>query len=161
MPQMSLEGKRILVVEDNYELARDLRLEFEGRGAMVLGPAPTPYYASSLLSRRAPDGAVLDIRLHGTEVYELAETLTSMGTPILFATGVDAEQIVPRYRDGAILFKPYAVADAADRLGALLAKKDEPAFVAPTPRLSNDTIEAQLMRAAARALQPLRQTDHG
>lgn len=152
---LRLEGRRILVVEDNYDLARDLRLEFESRGAVVLGPAPTPFYAMSLLGRRVPDGAVLDIRLHGAQVYELAERLTALGTPILFATGVDADQIAPRYHDAPILFKPYTPADAADRLGALMSERDAPVVVAPPPRISSDTIEERLMRAAARALQPL------
>lgn len=154
MPQMNLEGKRILIVADSHDLAGALRQEFEARGAVVLGPAPTPFYALSMLRRRAPEGAILDIRRHGPEIDELTEKLTALGTPILFATELASGHLVSSHRAGAVLHRPYTPADAADRLGALIATKDVPELAAPPPVLSGDTVVAKLMRATARALQP-------
>jgi DNA-binding response OmpR family regulator len=54
----------------------------------VLGPAPTSHYAYNLLlGRRGVDGAILDIRLHGTDVFDLARELRERGVPMVFATG--------------------------------------------------------------------------
>ena len=47
-----LNGKRIVVVEDDYLLANDICRELRELGATVLGPAPTPFYATQLIGRR-------------------------------------------------------------------------------------------------------------
>jgi CheY-like chemotaxis protein len=74
-----LDGKRIIVVEDDALLALDVADQLQSFGATVLGPAPTAYYARQLIGpeRRRLDGAVLDIHLHGQDVYELADILCS------------------------------------------------------------------------------------
>ena len=79
-----LNGKRIIVVEDDYLLATDLCRELRNLGATVLGPAPTPFYAMQLVGRKKIDAAVLDVRLHGTTVFEVAEMLQERGIPIMF-----------------------------------------------------------------------------
>ena len=70
-----LNGKRIVVVEDDFLLATDICRELRELGATVLGPAPTPFYAAQLIGRRRIDAAVLDVRLHGTTVFEVADML--------------------------------------------------------------------------------------
>ena len=47
-----LNGKRIVVVEDDYLLANDICRELRDLGATVLGPAPTPFYAKHLIGRK-------------------------------------------------------------------------------------------------------------
>ena len=56
----------ILVVEDDYMIADDLRRDLEAAGARVLGPVPSLPEALELL-RGADrlDAAVLDVNLHG------------------------------------------------------------------------------------------------
>lgn len=104
---MDLEGKRILVVEDDYYLADEMCQDLRRQGAVVLGPAPTPFYAMQLLGRRGVDGAVLDVRLHGTTVFSLADELTRRGTPIVFATAYGDEAMPERYKSRPRLTKPY------------------------------------------------------
>lgn len=104
---MELAGKRILVVEDDYYIADEMCHDLRQQGAVVLGPAPTPFYAMQLLGRRGVDGAVLDIRLHGTTVFGLADELTRRGTPIIFATAYGEEAIPERFRNKPRLSKPY------------------------------------------------------
>ena len=48
---VDLNGKRILVAEDDYFLATDICRDLRELGATVLGPAPTSFYALSLLGR--------------------------------------------------------------------------------------------------------------
>ncbi|MDV3249896.1 response regulator [Devosia sp. BK] len=104
---MDLEGKRILVVEDDFYLADEMCQDLRRQGAIVLGPAPTPFYAMQLLGRRGVDGAVLDVRLHGTTVFSLADELTRRGTPIIFATAFGDEAMPERYKGKPRLTKPY------------------------------------------------------
>ena len=103
-----LDGKRIIVVEDDAVLALDISDQLRDIGATVLGPAPTAYYALQLIGpeRRRLDGAVLDIQLHGKTVYEFADVLTERQVPFLFATALDRKSIPPRFEHAPILKKP-------------------------------------------------------
>ena len=101
-----LNGKRIIVVEDDYLLATDICRELRALGAVVLGPAPTPFYATQLIGRRNIDAAVLDIYLHGTNVFSVADHLRAQGVPIIFATAFDRKEIPQRFQDACLLEKP-------------------------------------------------------
>jgi CheY-like chemotaxis protein len=87
----SLEGKRILVVEDEVLVSMLLEDELRDAGATVLGPAPSVGDALRLAEAAAADGglsaAVLDINLEGQRVWPVADRLAALGVPFLFATG--------------------------------------------------------------------------
>jgi DNA-binding response OmpR family regulator len=102
-----LNGKRIVVVEDDYMLATDICRTLRDHGATVLGPAPTPFYAMHLIGRKRIDAAVLDVRLHGTTVFEVADKLREQGVPIIFATGWDRETMPGRFQETPMLTKPF------------------------------------------------------
>lgn len=107
-----LTGRRILVVEDDYMLAVDICDDLRRVGATVLGPAPTSHYAYNLLlGRRGIDGAILDIRLHGTDVFDLACELRERGVPMVFATGY-GQDIPATFGGTPLLNKPIS----SDRL---------------------------------------------
>jgi len=127
---MDLEGKRILVVEDDYYLADEMCQDLRRQGAVVLGPAPTPFYAMQLLGRRGVDGAVLDVRLHGTTVFSLADELTRRGTPIIFATAYGDEAMPERYKGRPRLTKPYD----RSRLIEALREMGQRLTIEPAPR---------------------------
>lgn len=105
-----LRGRRVLVVEDEYLLAEDLRQDLEDQGADVLGPVPSVAEALELLRQDpAPDLAVLDINLQGGKVYPVADALRAKAIPFLFATGYDAQAIPPAYADVPRTEKPLAL----------------------------------------------------
>lgn len=146
----ALLGRRILVVEDDFIVAADLCRGLADLGATVLGPAPTPFYALALLGRRSVDIAVLDIRLHGQDVFDVAEELTNRGIPIVFATAMSAETLPPAFRHWPIVHKPID----PHRLHALLA---EALIRDPAPNLqvvsaSPEHDDDRLMRAIVKAL---------
>jgi len=87
----ALQGRRILVVEDDYVMAQDLAAELRGAGAEVLGPVSDLDGARDILaSSPAPDAALLDINLGGEMVYPLADALRGLGILVAFVTGYDA-----------------------------------------------------------------------
>ena len=72
----------MLVVEDDWVLAEDLRQELHSLGAEVLGPAPTVTQAHLLLNEAGaagtlPNLAILDVSLGGESVFPVAEDLAS------------------------------------------------------------------------------------
>jgi CheY-like chemotaxis protein len=89
-------GRRILVVEDEYFIADDLRNALEALGAIVVGPVPTVEDALAIISsQQAIDGATLDVALRGVTSYPVAKLLIEHGVPFVLLTGYD-ERALPR-----------------------------------------------------------------
>jgi DNA-binding LytR/AlgR family response regulator len=103
-----LEGRCLLVVEDEYLVAADLAASLELLGAEVVGPAGSVEEALTLVENEGGrlDGAVLDINLRNERVYPVADVLAARGVPFVFTTGYDAA-VVPRpYSDVPRCEKP-------------------------------------------------------
>jgi len=112
-------GRRVLVVEDDYLLAKRIVGEFAKLGVATIGPANTVERALELVEHGDHlDGAVLDIKLRDDMVFPVAEALRARGVPFVFATGYDQQAIPDRYSDVAHQHKPI---DAARALRALFS----------------------------------------
>ena len=113
----SLEGRRILVVEDDFLVAEEITHGLERHGAEVLGPAPTVRAALALLDAEASlDAAVLDVDLRGEPVYPAAEALRRRGVPFAFATGYEVDFIDPRFAEVPVCQKPVNARQLAEAL---------------------------------------------
>ncbi len=84
---MSLQGKRVLVVEDEALLAMMLEDVFSDAGAHVVGPAATVEQAIALIASQVIDVALLDVCLRDQRSDPVAETLRERGVPYVLATG--------------------------------------------------------------------------
>ena len=101
-----LAGINVLVVEDDYFVAKEVASVLREHGANVLGPVPDIERGRALLAVSTPDCAVLDVNLKSQFVFELAEDLRQLGVPPIFATGYDSSFLPPSLRDSPILQKP-------------------------------------------------------
>ncbi|MGN6228299.1 MAG: response regulator [Dyella sp.] len=117
-----LVGKRVLVVEDEYLIAEDVRTALTMVGAEVVGPCATVAAAieASALAP-APDAAVLDINLAGERVFPAAARLVDRGVPCLFTTGYDDIAIPELFAHCPRLRKPAGVRTMLDALATLVA----------------------------------------
>lgn len=104
----SLEGRRLLVVEDDYFIASDLASWLEGFGVDVVGPAASVDEALRLLETSDPalDGAILDVNLGVERVFPVAQALRDKAVPFLFLTGYESAAIPEDYRAAPKLDKP-------------------------------------------------------
>lgn len=108
---MSLEGRAILVVEDDYMIAQDVRDGLEQAGATVLGPVPSVREAFHLIeSEPRMDAAVLDVNLGDEKSFPIAEALEAKAVPFLFATGYNSSDIPDEWRRATVVMKPLRVA---------------------------------------------------
>jgi CheY-like chemotaxis protein len=123
-PFEALRGRRFLVVEDDYAIAKDIARWLEDAGAEVVGPAGTVEDALELVESEAfpLDGAALDINLHGETVYPVADALAARGVPFVFATGYDADVIPEAYAGVPRCEKPVDRAQLARALAKSAAR---------------------------------------
>jgi len=117
-----LQGRRVLVVEDDYFIASDIDQCLTNLGCEVVGPYPTVEDAVSSLETRAPDAAVLDVNVAGQAVYPLARTLIRRRIPTLFVTGYDEASISPRFRAVPRLTKPLMARELQKAMASLVAQ---------------------------------------
>lgn len=115
-----LTGRRVLVVEDEYYMARDTAAALSGAGAEVIGPCPTEEAALNLLTEQTTTHAVLDLNLGGGgPQFGIARQLRRRGVPFIFLTGYDPDAIAPEFADVARLQKPVSFRAIVEAVGAL------------------------------------------
>jgi CheY-like chemotaxis protein len=89
-----LEGRRILVVEDDWYIAEAMSTVLENAGAHVVGPAASVAESTKLAKSEQIDVAVMDLNLQGEMADELVTTLTGKGVKVVVVTAYDAMQSV-------------------------------------------------------------------
>jgi len=105
-PQGELNGLRVLIVEDSWDVATSLTRLLEAWGADVLGPVATAADALRLSSERTADAALVDIKLRGgEEAYDLIDRLLDQGIRVVLMSGY-ADVSVVQGKVAAILQKP-------------------------------------------------------
>jgi CheY-like chemotaxis protein len=104
-----LAGKQILVVEDEYFIASDLKRALEAQGATIVGPVASLGKALDLIARQAIDAAILDVNLEGAHSFPVADQLRENGVPYMFVTGYDEWALPEKYRQVPRVAKPFRV----------------------------------------------------
>ena len=118
----SLTGRRVLVVEDEYLIASQMKRWLAAAGAVVVGPVPSTDQAFDLIDDGSLDAGVLDINLgDGHTAYPVAEKLERMGVPYLFATGDVTTSEVSMYRYRPRIEKPFGEVGLVRALTRLLS----------------------------------------
>lgn len=113
-----LAGKRILVVEDEYFIAADLKRALRSEDAVVLGPVADADGALALIAEQHVDGGLLDVNLGTSSSFAVAEHLSARAVPWMFLTGYDGWSLPPAYRAAPRLAKPFRMRAVLGRVAA-------------------------------------------
>jgi CheY-like chemotaxis protein len=118
-----MPARNILLIEDDPAIAMLLEemlldlgvgeVTVEGRIQPALRAAATGEY----------DCAILDLKLHGHETFEVARTLQSRGIPFAFFTGYGRDSL-REFSGLPVLPKPFAESDLQQLIPALLRGGD-------------------------------------
>lgn len=121
MPERTLRDCRILVVEDEYLLADELRSELGDAGATVLGPVGDIEGALDVIrSEQLIDGGILDVNLSGEMVFPAADMLIERGVPFVFTTGYDESVIPSRFAHVVRCEKPINIRRVTQAVGRVI-----------------------------------------
>jgi DNA-binding NarL/FixJ family response regulator len=127
----NLNGRAILVVEDEYFIAIDLQRALLLAGSIVIGPASSLEKTIELIERVATlDGAILDINVGGERIFPVADLLAGRQVPFVFTTGYDEAAIPFRFANVARCQKPVSVDTVMEALSQVIQAR-------PTPRPSS------------------------
>jgi two-component SAPR family response regulator len=108
MTTTSLEGLTIMVVEDDFLAALELKRLVEERAGTVAGPVGRLEQAEELARDVRLDGAILDVQLDGTVSLPLADALIARGVPVILVTGYDITALPDRFANTPRLPKPFS-----------------------------------------------------
>jgi CheY-like chemotaxis protein len=113
----SLNNLRVFVVEDEALVAMNLEMILEDLGCQVVGPALRFDKAQAMVGDGLKaDAAILDVNVAGREVFPLAEQLSELGIPMVFATGYDQTGFPEKWSSSPAVRKPYTLEDVEKAL---------------------------------------------
>ena len=92
-----LDGRCILVVEDEAVVALMVAQLATEAGATVIGPIADASTALALVEAEAVDCAILDYKLTDGTAVPVADALLERGVPFLFSSAYDLAAIAPRF----------------------------------------------------------------
>jgi DNA-binding response OmpR family regulator len=106
-----MEGKRILIVEDEVLLSEMLCIEIRASEMVPVGPASCLDVALRLANEARIDAALIDVNLEdGIVSFPVCDVLTRRSVPFLFVTGARV-QIPAKFSAVEVVEKPYSPAD--------------------------------------------------
>lgn len=115
--------KRALLVEDEGVVALLIESMLSDLGYHVVGPVPRLAKGLDVARTGEFDVAVLDVNLHGSPSFPIADVLIEKGIPFVFATGYGAPGIPPYLSGTTVLQKPFKTQQLADAIGEAVGQR--------------------------------------
>ena len=113
----ALQGRRVLVIEDESLVAMLLETILEDMGCTPVGPASNIDEGEALARDEAAfDAALLDVNVAGRQVFPVAAALKARGVPFVFSTGYGEGGLPDEWRGNPTIQKPFTEAAIRDAL---------------------------------------------
>ena len=113
----ALNGRRVLVVEDESLVAMLLETILEDMGCTPVGPASNIDDGEAMARDTVDlDAALLDVNVAGRQVFPVAAALKERGVPFVFSTGYGEGGLPDEWRGVTTIQKPFTEAAVRDAL---------------------------------------------
>lgn len=122
---MTLEGLRILVVEDEGAVALMIQDMLEDLGCEVEALVGRVADACRLAATTAADLALLDVNLGGQRVFPVADILRDRKIPFVFSTGYGESGLPPEFSGSPLLGKPFSAADLRKAIALAVGSRSD------------------------------------
>lgn len=103
---MELDGRKILIVEDEFLIAFDMQEVLENAGAVVVGPAESIKNALDFIHSGNICAAIVDINLGAELSEQVVLSLRNSNIPFLYHSGQNALEKCSTWPQAPILNKP-------------------------------------------------------
>jgi DNA-binding response OmpR family regulator len=123
MTELTLTGRRVLLVEDDETIAALMETTLEEARCTVVGPCRNVSSALAAAEHEAFDVAVLDINLAGEMVFPVAEVLDARGVPFMLLSGYGDTAMPDDRPDWPVCAKPFKLDELLQRLGSLVEQR--------------------------------------
>ncbi len=120
---LPLQGRRILIVEDQMIVAMAVNDMLVDMGATIVGPALTLQSGYDMALTAEIDVAVLDLWLNGERSYAIGEVLHQRGIPFLLTSVADRGAEPPGFATVPRIMKPFSSDELSNALIAALGLK--------------------------------------
>lgn len=125
MDRSGLQGRRILVVEDNWLVGFAIADTLKTAGATVVGPAVSLQEATAWAQGEPPEAAVLDINIDGRSIVPVARILANSRVPFMVVTAYDkASFSEPAFEGIPWIRKPFTHDALIEAVEQLFSKND-------------------------------------
>jgi len=121
----ALNGRSVLIVEDESMVAMLLQDTLEDIGYTVIGLAPRLNEALKKAASLVFDIAILDVNLNGSSSFPVAEVLKARGLPFIFATGYSGTSLPDFLQRVPIVQKPFQPQELEKAICTALSQKAE------------------------------------
>ncbi len=118
----ALQGRRILLVEDEVLIAMALETSLEDHGCHVVGPYGRLAEALHAAEHERLDAALMDVNLVGERVFPAAEMLSRRSVPFLLLSGYGDRALPEERRHWAVMSKPFEVDRVLATLGGMIVQ---------------------------------------
>jgi light-regulated signal transduction histidine kinase (bacteriophytochrome) len=123
-PEAILRGEDVLLVEDSLIIALDAEDVLDRLGADRVTTASTVESALDAIRTARPTLAMLDINLGDRTSYPVADKLSELDIPFLFASGYGEQaQLPPEHAARRVVQKPYTIENLARAMAELIAPR--------------------------------------
>lgn len=120
--QFSLEGMRVLILEDEFFIADDLAQALRRAGAEPVGPAGSVKQAEALILHERLDAAILDLNVRGQMASDFVERLAASNLPCLIVSGYASDAVPAAVSQVPRLEKPVSPTVVIESLSAELRR---------------------------------------
>jgi two-component SAPR family response regulator len=127
----ALNGRRILVVEDETWVAFDLEAILKAAGCIVIGPAANLRDGLDLAEQNPLDAALLDINLGYDQSFPIAYGLKRRGIPFVFVTAYSNYILPAGLMAAPLVTKPYTDSTLRQAIASAIAWTGSPRSPGP------------------------------
>ena len=107
LPATSLDGRRVLVVEDSPVVAAACEDMLRDMGCAVIGPATNMAAALQMAAEEEAGAAIVDINIRGDKAFPVLKILLARGIPFLLTSGYADWTMPEEWQGQPRLAKPY------------------------------------------------------
>ena len=113
---------KILIIEDEYLVAEEIKSCLKGAGFSGIEHAATEDKALKHISDAGWDAAVVDANLDGRKIDAVADALFERGIPFVMVTGYARESLPERLRSVTVVEKPFRSKTLVDAVSSLFPR---------------------------------------